>query len=301
MKQLVFISVFVIVCLLTVSAMPYQLYTFEDNAMRRITIRFIGNSTVIVSSKDSIKGLRHASQLDFIDEYTYNWINEHEIQIQLRNTDRKDMGVKRKTIPPVRMNDARKVEYSTQIFPYFSTGIIYFSEDFSLLRIESFLFEKKNIDKWLTDTNLVSPLLYARLGLMMFSGHSYTYCDRKERNLTFEFLDEETIQIQNLDKNGGKYNFVDIYKVKPKKNLLGYTIVKLISTTRQERKKDKFLPPLCNNEIICCNNILPNLEKETIYFNLNYNLLQIDKLTFKYCGEMIPLGMFNNGKKVVVK
>lgn len=290
MKQLACVSIFVIVCILTAYAKPYPLYTFEDDAMRRITIRFIGDSTVTVSNKECMNGLRCETQISFTDEYHYKWVGDRKVQLRLQNTDRKDMGVKSKYILPLKMNSSIDVESSKQIFPILANGYICFSEDFSMLRFEDFLFEKTDSVKWITDTNLVSPLLYAQLGLMPYVGKSYTYSDRKERNLSFDFLDKETIVIKNVDKNGGKYNFVDIYKVKHKKGLFDYTIVNLKSTTRQERQKGNVIPALCNCDINCCDDVFPIFKNESIYFNINYCLLQIGQFTFKYYEKLIPLG-----------
>ena len=86
MKQLAYVSIFVIVCILTAYAKPYPLYTFEDDAMRQITIRFIGDSTVTVSNKECTNGLRCETQISFTDEYHYKWVGDRKVQLSLQNT-----------------------------------------------------------------------------------------------------------------------------------------------------------------------------------------------------------------------
>ncbi len=267
-----------------------KLYVFEDSPVRRITVRFDNDSTVIVSNREGSKDLKHV--INFTDAYHYKKVNKRQLQLYLINTDRDDYNIRKKTIMPARLNNPAVVKYSSQIFPLLTNNILTFSEDFSLIYVAPFLLKSKEKIEWRTKTNLVSPLLLTRLGIDCFKKNIYRYSDRAERNLTIRFVNNKTIEIQNTDFSGSGFSFVERYDVKPcRKYLCQYKIIKLLSTTIcNRRKKTTYYPPLSNNKILCRGNIFPNLERRLIFFDLSYCMLQIDQFTFEYFGELIPFG-----------
>ena len=274
-------------------AMPHKLYVFEDDIIRRITVRFENDSTVFVAN---IEDRRHRGRPCFTDEYRYAWIDKSHIRLRLVSTNRVDSSINKKVVLPCRLYRDRDFNYSSQLFNLLSGETVEFSEDYSRMRIGAFLFESKEEASWLYCTNLISPLLYLRLGLGIFIGQTYngqTYCfrDRQERNMTIKFIDEETIQVVNIDSINGDYSFVDTYRVKPdKKNLRRYKVTKLVSTTRCDRGGGVPIPPLGHGKISSCGDVFPILKNETIYFDTVYVLLQIGQFPFKYQGELIPCG-----------
>lgn len=267
-----------------------KLYVFEDSPLRMITVRFENDSTVTISNRENENnGWKRI--LFFSDTYRYNWISHRKIGLYLSTTNRDDYTVRKKPILPARMNTSQKVNYSCQIFPLLSDGVITFSEDYSLLSAANFILRSTDSLKWMSKTNLVSPLLYARLEIGKFKKYLYKFGDRKERNLTFHFVDSKTVEIENRDLSGKGLSFIDRYEVKPyKKKLCRYKIVKLLSTTRSDRRKASCLPPMSSGEMSCSSNVLPILEGKCIYFNISYLLLQIGQFSFNYVGDTVPLG-----------
>ena len=292
---------FIVVFLLFLSQVVFgqlrNLYVFEDNIIRQITFRFINDTTLKVANKEDATGTRRKTHICFTDEYRVTWIDKHHAILQLQSTDREDYRINKKTIPPVHMNDPKKAKYSRQIFPILNNEVIALSFDYSMLYVNPFILYSQEKPNWQTSTCNVCPVLFAKLGQRNYSDKlNYHYSDRAERNLTFQFLDNKTIRISNSDltvngksQNNG-FSFVDIYCIEPNNNLCSYRITKLISTTRQDYPKSSLCPPLSNDCIGNTSNVLPILENENIYFSLNYVLLQLGPFTFRYTGDLEPLG-----------
>lgn len=233
-----------------------RLYIFEDSPIRRITIRFKNDSTMTISNREDSNDLRRV--IRFTDMYHYKEVNKHQILIHLVNTDREDYNVRKKTILPARLNNPSAVKYSSQIFPLLTGYLLTFSEDFSLLYTAPFLLKSKEKPEWRTKTNLVCPLLYTRLGIGNFKSCLYKYSDRSERNLTIQFIDNKTIELQNKDFSKSGFCFIERYEVRPCKNLGRYKVVKLLLSTKSNKAKAKYLPPLSSDIIFCNRNIFPD-------------------------------------------
>lgn len=285
-----------------------EVYAFKDNNTREIRVRLVNDSLLLVNNLESRPRGFSVDITSFIDKYHYKWVGPFSIKLKLISTCRRDNDVNTKPIPPGKMK-LKKNRYFTdyEIFPLLNGEIISFSEDYTLMKIRQFLLQWE-FNSYFNIGDKVGPIMLARLeiGIYDFSEkYFYQFCDRKERNLTFKFINSNTAQISNVcyNKDGSvndKYSFVDTYLIKPKKNW-DYKITKLISTTRSDSEKTEVYSPLDLREIKSCGNIFPLLKNKTVdIITLDHRLLQIGEFTFFYKGVLEAIFLnakFENDKQ----